>query len=119
MTFYCQIGQEMLNFVTNCCKLLKVDQAAERAVSSTGYALQSFRCRGNDYNQHGGTFLRHESIESDQPYRKLNSDLWFIQKLEQDLMMLQNNRRSNACVSWLNTQMWHGPFSRENVTVEP
>ena len=36
MTFYCLIGQEMLNFVTNCCKLLKVNQAAERAVSSTG-----------------------------------------------------------------------------------
>ena len=35
MTFYCLIGQEMLNFVTNCCKLLKVNQAAERAVSST------------------------------------------------------------------------------------
>ena len=37
MTFYCLIGQEMLNFVTNCCKLLKVNQAAERAVSSTAY----------------------------------------------------------------------------------
>ena len=35
MTFYCLIRQEMLNFVTNCCKLLKVNQAAERAVSST------------------------------------------------------------------------------------
>ena len=35
MTFYCLIGQEMLNLVTNCCKLLKVNQAAERAVSST------------------------------------------------------------------------------------
>ena len=35
MTFYCPIGQEMLNLVTNCCKLLKVNQAAERAVSST------------------------------------------------------------------------------------
>ena len=35
MTFYCLIGQEMLNFVTNCCKLLKVNKAAERAVSST------------------------------------------------------------------------------------
>ena len=35
MTFYCLIWQEMLNFVTNCCKLLKVNQAAERAVSST------------------------------------------------------------------------------------
>ena len=35
MTFYCLIGQEMLNFVTNCCKLLKVNQAAEREVSST------------------------------------------------------------------------------------
>ena len=35
MTFYCLIGQEMLNFVTNCCKLLKVNQAAKRAVSST------------------------------------------------------------------------------------
>ena len=38
MTFYCPIGQEMLNFVTNCCKLLKINQAAERAVSSTGNA---------------------------------------------------------------------------------
>ena len=37
MTFYCPIEQEMLNFVTNCCKLLKVNQAAERAVSSTVY----------------------------------------------------------------------------------
>ena len=36
MTFYCLIRQEMLNFVTNCCKLLKVNQAAEREVSSTG-----------------------------------------------------------------------------------
>ena len=36
MTFYCPIGQEMLNLVTNCCKLLKVNQVAERAVSSTG-----------------------------------------------------------------------------------
>ena len=27
----------MLNFVTNCCKLLKVNQAAEQAVSSTVY----------------------------------------------------------------------------------
>ena len=35
MTFYCLIGQEMLNFVTNCCKLLKVNQAAKREVSST------------------------------------------------------------------------------------
>ena len=35
MIFYCLIGQEMLNFVTNCCKLLKVNQAAEREVSST------------------------------------------------------------------------------------
>ena len=25
MTFYCPIGQELLNFVTNCCKLLKVN----------------------------------------------------------------------------------------------
>ena len=37
MTFYCPIRQEMLNLVTNCCKLLKVNQAAERAVSSTVY----------------------------------------------------------------------------------
>ena len=36
MTFYCLIGQKMLNFVTNCCKLLKVNQAAKREVSSTG-----------------------------------------------------------------------------------
>ena len=51
MTFYCLIGQEMLNFVTNCCKLLKVNQAAQRAVSSTvkcspytwsGYIFESF-----------------------------------------------------------------------------
>ena len=35
MTFYCPIGQEMLNLITNCCKLLKVNKAAERAVSST------------------------------------------------------------------------------------
>ena len=27
----------MLNFVTNCCKLLKVSQAAEREVSSTAH----------------------------------------------------------------------------------
>ena len=35
MTFYCLIGQEMLNLITNCCKLLKVNQAAEQEVSST------------------------------------------------------------------------------------
>ena len=35
MTFYCPIGQEMLNLITICCKLLKVNQAAQRAVSST------------------------------------------------------------------------------------
>ena len=35
MTFYCPIRQEMLNLGTNCCKLLKVNQAAEREVSST------------------------------------------------------------------------------------
>ena len=35
MTLYCPIGQEILNIVINCCKLLKVNQTAEREVSST------------------------------------------------------------------------------------
>ena len=43
MTFYCLIGQEMLNFVTNCCKLLKVNQAAEREVSSTVKENEMYR----------------------------------------------------------------------------
>ena len=42
MTFYCPIGQEMLNLVTNCCKLLKVSQAAEWAVSSTDLASVAY-----------------------------------------------------------------------------
>ena len=37
VTFNCPIGQEMLNLETNCCKLLKVNQAAKRAISSTDY----------------------------------------------------------------------------------
>ena len=43
MTFYCLIRQEMLNFVTNCCKLLKINQAAEQAVSSTVYGKTIFK----------------------------------------------------------------------------
>ena len=36
VTFYCPIGQEMLNIVTNCCKLYTKSQPLpERAVSST------------------------------------------------------------------------------------
>ena len=35
MRFDCRIGQDMLNLVINCCKLLKVNQAAERAFSFT------------------------------------------------------------------------------------
>ena len=50
MTFYCLIGQEMLNFVTNCCKLLKVNQAAKREVSSTVYDMSERKKQVMDHN---------------------------------------------------------------------
>ena len=49
---------------------------------------------------------------------QIDSDFWSIQKLHQDLMILQN-QHSSTWISWVNVQMLSFMLSRGNVLVEP
>ena len=55
MKFYCPIGQELLNFVTNCCKLLKVNPCLPGP--RTGSFFYCFR-KLSPHLKHGEGYVR-------------------------------------------------------------